>query len=124
MQPTPRYVRCINNRAYIRYKDQPAPEYDLATLIVGQVYKVAPPEENDGDLLRVIDETGEDYLYPARYFEPFEPKTTAQVTTSVAAHLPPDLKHVLHAEALSAGKSVSALLREWIEDRLDLPVAA
>jgi hypothetical protein len=103
---------------------QPAPDYNLATLVVGRVYKVAPPAENDGDLLRVIDETGEDYLYPARYFEQFEPETTAQVTTTVAAHLPPDLKHVLRAEALGAGKSVSGLLREWIEERLDLPAAA
>jgi hypothetical protein len=31
---------------------------------------------------------------------------------------------MLHAGALSAGKTVSALVREWIEDRLDLPAPA
>lgn len=34
------------------------------------------------------------------------------------------LKNVLRAEALAANKSVSALLREWAEERLDLPVPA
>lgn len=30
-------------------------------------------------------------------------------------------KGVLHAEAVAAKKSISALLREWIDERLDLP---
>jgi hypothetical protein len=63
-QSLPRYVRCIQNKAYVGYKDQPPPDYPLTTLVIGQIYKVAPPEENDGDLLRVINETGQDYLYP------------------------------------------------------------
>jgi hypothetical protein len=41
----------------------------------------------------------------------------------VTAHLPPWLKGVLYAEAVAADKPVSALLREWIEDRLDLPAS-
>jgi hypothetical protein len=39
-------------------------------------------------------------------------------------HLDPYLKGVLHAEAIAAKKSISALLREWIDERLDLPATA
>lgn len=92
------------------------------SLGVGKVYKLAPPKPSDGELLRVIDESGEDYLYPASYFEPLlindEP-----ATDSVMTHLPPWLKGVLYAEAVAADKPVSALLREWIEERLDLPMS-
>lgn len=91
-------------------------------LIVGKVYKLAPPEPNDGDLLRVIDESGKDYLYPASYFEPLV-ISDEPATDSVTTHLPPWLKGVLYAEAVAADKPVSALLREWIEERLDLPVS-
>ena len=98
------------------------PYEELVRLIVGKVYKLTPPKPNDGNLLRVIDESGEDYLYPASYFEPLlindEP-----ATDSVTTHLPPWLKGVLYAEAVAADKSVSALLREWIEERLDLPAS-
>jgi hypothetical protein len=52
------YVCCINNCG------------NEASLTVGRIYKVAPPAENDGDMLRVFDNEGEDYLYPADYFEP------------------------------------------------------
>jgi hypothetical protein len=40
---------------------------------------------------------------------------------SVTVHLPTYVKGILHAEAIAAHKSVSALLREWIDERLDLP---
>jgi hypothetical protein len=32
-----------------------------------------------------------------------------------------DHQGVLHAEAVAARKSISALLREWIDERLDFP---
>lgn len=116
------YVRCIHNRTL--WQDDPADTYD-PLLIVGHVYKVAPPQANDGDeWLRIFGEDGEDYLYPASYFEPFAPEMTALATAPVATHLPPDLKRILRAEALEKGTTVSALLRELIEERLDLPVAA
>jgi hypothetical protein len=114
-----RYVRCVNNKAYIAHKDQPPPDYELSTLLIGQIYKVAPPKEHDGDLLRVIDESGEDYLYPARYFEPLMMQGD-QVAETITAHVPAWLKGALHAEAVAAGKSISALTREWLEERLDL----
>ncbi len=38
-------------------------------------------------------------------------------------HLDEVTKGILHAEAIAAQKSMGALLREWIDGRLDLPVA-
>ena len=117
-----KYVRCLSNKRFLFFRDEPRRDEELVSLVVGKVYKLAPPEPNDGDLLRVIDESGEDYIYPASYFTPLiindEPSTD-----SVTAHLPPWLKGVLYAEAVAADKPVSALLREWIEERLDLPVS-
>jgi hypothetical protein len=122
-QLSARYVRCINNRAYVRHTSQPQPDYELVTLVVGQVYKVAPPDENDGDLLRVIDESGEDYLYPARYFEPLS-IDDEETSETIATYVPAWLKGVLHAEAVAANISMSALVRTWLEERLDLPAKA
>ena len=52
-----KFVVCINN------KDYPA------SLELHKIYRVLPDEDaaSDGDL-RVIDESGEDYLYPADRF--------------------------------------------------------
>jgi hypothetical protein len=54
---TPRFAICINNSEY------------PASLEMHKIYRVLPDEdaEQDGDL-RVIDESGEDYLFPADYF--------------------------------------------------------
>lgn len=53
----PMFAVCIDNSEY------------PASLELHKVYQVLPDEEAavDGDL-RVIDESGEDYLYPADYF--------------------------------------------------------
>ncbi len=81
-------------------------------------------------MLRVIDESyGEPgsengYLYPAEYFEPFLPNGESSLTTSVTIHLDEYMKGVLHAEAVATDKPSSALLRMWIEERLDLPAPA
>lgn len=112
------YVRCIKNQTL--FADDLAPDYS-PHLIIGRVYKVASPQEHDGNLLRIIDGSGEDYLYPAEYFEPFT-TTNQHLSESFTIHLDPYLKGVLHAEAIAAQKSVSALVREWIDERLDLPV--
>ena len=55
--PTPRFVICVDNSEY------------PASLELHKVYRVLPDAEaaRDGDL-RIIDESGEDYLYPATYF--------------------------------------------------------
>ncbi len=55
------FVVCINNADY------------PASLELHKLYRVLPDEDAaaDGDL-RVVDESGEDYLYPASYFIPIE----------------------------------------------------
>ena len=63
-----KFVVCINNSEY------------PASLELFKIYRVIYDEvaEADGDL-RVIDESGEDYLYPADYFVPIEvPKSVEQ----------------------------------------------
>lgn len=53
----PKFAICIDNSHY------------PASLELHKVYRVMPDDdaERDGDL-RVIDESGEDYIYPADYF--------------------------------------------------------
>ena len=51
------FVVCINNEGY------------PASLELHKIYRVVPDKDVAGDEdLRVIDESGEDYLYPASYF--------------------------------------------------------
>ena len=52
-----RFAVCVNNSEY------------PASLELHKIYRVLPDEDaaTDGDI-RVIDESGEDYLYPADYF--------------------------------------------------------
>jgi hypothetical protein len=115
------YVRCIKNETL--YVDDLAETYD-PFLVVGQVYKVAPPDKNDQpDDLRIIDGEGEDYLYPAEYFEPFLANGNEK-TERITVHLNAYTKGVLHAEAIASKRPVGALVREWIDDRLDLPQGA
>jgi hypothetical protein len=56
-----RFAVCVNNTAY------------PASLELHKIYRVLPDEaaEVDGDI-RVVDESGEDYLYPAEWFVPIE----------------------------------------------------
>lgn len=44
------------------------------------------------------------------------------IDDAVTIHLNSQIKGILRAEAIAAQTNVSALLREWIEDRLNLPV--
>ena len=88
---------------------------------------VAPPLPNDDPfMLRVYDgsygQAGSEigYLYPRDYFEPVYPNGQ-QATESITVHLDEYTKSVLHAQAILAQKSVSALVRQWIEERLDEP---
>lgn len=56
-QPKSQFAVCIHNAEY------------PASLELHKLYRVLPDEDaaHDGDI-RVIDESGEDYLYPADYF--------------------------------------------------------
>ena len=53
------FVVCINNEGY------------PASLELHKIYRAIPDEDADaeGDI-RIIDESGEDYLYPSSYFVP------------------------------------------------------
>lgn len=56
-QETSQFAVCINNADY------------PASLELHKIYRVVPDDDaaQDGDL-RVIDESGDDYLYPAAWF--------------------------------------------------------
>ena len=121
------YAKCISNRPYLKPPDQPEQEGALFGLTVGKVYKViSDPIAEQHGMIRIIDESfGEPgsengYLYPAGYFEPFLP-TEDPSRSSLTIYLDEYVKGVLHAEAIASDKSVSALMREWVEERLDLP---
>ncbi len=64
---SPEFVVCINNDDY------------PASLELHKIYRVVPDEDAvaDGDI-RVIDESGEDYLYPASYFAPIKVPTAVE----------------------------------------------
>lgn len=66
---TTRFVICVNNDEY------------PASLELFKIYRMIPDKEAqaDGDV-RVIDESGEDYLFPADYFIPIDlPRTIVRV---------------------------------------------
>lgn len=69
-EPSPEFVVCINNADY------------PASLELHKIYRLIPDEDAaaDGDL-RIIDESGEDYLYPTSYFIPI--KVPASVEESL-----------------------------------------
>ncbi|HUI41574.1 MAG TPA: hypothetical protein VL523_06370 [Terriglobia bacterium] len=51
------FALCIDNTGY------------QASLIPGKVYRVIPdPRAAEDDLVRIVDESGEDYLYHKSYF--------------------------------------------------------
>ena len=55
------YVVCLKNKGY------------RASLVVRRIYEAIPdPEASRRGLLRVIDESGEDYLFPNDLFEAIE----------------------------------------------------
>ena len=58
MKPhTKSFVLCIDNADY------------QASLILGKVYRVLPdPRAAKDDLVRIVDESGEDYLYHRDHF--------------------------------------------------------
>ncbi len=70
MNSKTKYALCIENR-------------DCDDLEKGKVYPVLPDEgAAREEYLRVVDESGEDYLYPASYFVPVELPQKAQEALS------------------------------------------
>jgi hypothetical protein len=119
-----KYVRCVNNAGFICDQDGKPFDETIDDLVIGQVYKVAPPAPNDGDMLRVIDASGEDYLYPPDYFEPLTSDGNGGPRRPITIYVSDFTRGILHAEALAARKSISALLRDWIDERLDSPATS
>ncbi len=50
-----RYAICLKNK-------------NCEDLVVRKIYPVIPDRAEKSDHIRVVDESGEDYLYPASYF--------------------------------------------------------
>jgi hypothetical protein len=73
-KPALKFAVCINNTDY------------SASLELHKIYRVLPDADAaaDGDL-RVIDESGEDYLYPAEYFVLVELPRAVEKSLSRAA---------------------------------------
>lgn len=61
MNDKPKFAICIKNESY------------PASLQLWKVYRVLPDEKGARhNMIRVIDESGEDYLFSANYFVPVE----------------------------------------------------
>lgn len=69
----PRFVVCVKNEG-------------REDLEIRKIYQILPDEAAAEDsYIRVIDESGEDYLYPANYFFPVElPQAAEEALLSVA----------------------------------------
>ena len=72
------YVICVENTGY------------PASLEVGKVYQtLGAPENGPARRLRVIDESGEDYIFPATFFRPIEVSVPVQRALARAGSHPP-----------------------------------
>jgi hypothetical protein len=72
--PKPEFVVCIKNDDY------------PASLEPRKIYQVVPDTEAAAhQLLRIVDESGEDYLYPADYFVAIELPVAAAVAFPLAS---------------------------------------
>lgn len=105
-----RYAKCLGNGG------------DTLSLTPGQFYQIVPDEAEAHGLLRIVDNTGEDYLFDADLFE--EVYDLSSLFTELTVGLSIPMKATIYQLANQQGKSMSALLREWIDERLDLPVGA
>lgn len=84
--PKSSFAVCVRNDGYV------------ASLELRKIYRVLPdPDAAAHQLIRVEDESGDDYLYPANYFLPIR--------------LPPPVKRALASPLASAGFG-DAVLRE------------
>ena len=70
----PRFVVCLSNAGF------------EAALEPRKIYHALPDLKAEGEgLLRVVDESGEDYLYPATMFEPISVSERAVKAIAVAS---------------------------------------
>ena len=74
MQHRSKFVLCVTNAGY------------QASLEVRKIYlQLRDARAEDHGLLRIIDESGEDYLYPEKYFVPIEVPRKGRLTFLVTA---------------------------------------
>jgi hypothetical protein len=72
---TAHFVVCLNNEGY------------KASLEVGKLYRFIPDKEAEAEgLIRVIDESGEDYAFDASRFHPVNLPATVEELLLAAAH--------------------------------------
>ncbi|HFD40763.1 MAG TPA: hypothetical protein ENJ31_13050 [Anaerolineae bacterium] len=110
-----RYARCIHN------------EGNEASLDVGSIYKVLRTTETEkaSGMLRVVDNEGEDYLYPDDWFEPVpEREIASMLSEPLTIYVSQLVKTEIRDRANARGISMSAVVRTWIDERLDLPAQA
>ena len=110
-----KYVKCLENTG------------NEASLDRGVVYQTLPvtATEKASGMARVVDNEGEDYLYPARWFEPVATEELqAELSELLTVRLNGMAKLAIRDIANRQGVSMASLVREWIEERLDLPAAA
>lgn len=70
------FAVCLNNEDY------------KASLEVGKLYRVIPDKEAEAHgLIRVVDESGEDYAFAANRFHPVELPPTVAKALLVASHI-------------------------------------
>ena len=67
-QPTA-LVQCISVKPWLTLPDEPEPG-GCHDLTLGKVYRILGVEAN-GAFVRIIDDSGEDFLYPASHFRAF-----------------------------------------------------
>jgi hypothetical protein len=108
--PQWRFAKCVAN------------DGDGLSLTPGQYYRILPDKAEEHGLLRVVDNTGEDYLFDADLFEPVS--DLSALLTDVTISLTAPMKAMIYQLASQRGVSMAALLREWIDERLDLPAMA
>jgi len=110
-----KYVKCLENSG------------NEASLNVDEIYRVLPTNEIESasGMIRVIDNEGEDYLYPLRWFEGVSgDDLTADLSEHLSVRLNGVAKLTVRDLARRQGVSMASLVREWIEERLDLPTTA
>ena len=95
---------------------------DALSVTPGQYYRALPDRTEERGMLRVVDNTGEDYLYVASIFEPVDDLERLQ--TELIVRLDAPTKAAILQIANQRGISMSGLVREWIEERVDLPEIA
>ena len=105
-----RFAKCIANDGY------------RLSLTPGQFYRVLPDKAEAHDMLRVVDNTGEDYLFDADLFENVNDLAGWLTDLTISVTIP--MKATIRQIANQRGISMAALLREWIDERLDLPAMA